>query len=127
MVQKLTQVNVADNSGAKVLNVIQILGEKKGRSFQKFGSVGDLISASVRKAIPNSNFSKGDVVHAVIIRTKKELKRKDGSSIRFDDNAVAIVSKETKEPRGTRVFGPVAREIKDRGYNKLISLAPEVL
>lgn len=127
MVQKLTQVKVADNSGARMLNVIQVLGEKKGRSFQKTGSVGDMVSASVRRAIPNSNYKKGDVVHAVIVRTKKEFKRKDGSYIRFDDNAVAIITKETKEPKGTRVFGPVARELKDRGYNKLISLAPEVL
>lgn len=127
MVQKLTQVKVADNSGAKVLNVIQVLGEKKGRSFQKFGTVGDLVSASVRKAMPNGNFKKGDVVHAVIVRVKKEIKRKDGSYIRFDENAVAIVNKETKEPKGTRVFGPIARELRERGYNKLISLAPEVL
>ena len=127
MIQKLSQVKVADNSGAKELNVIQVLGEKKGRSFQKTGSVGDMISASVRKAAPNGNFKKGDVVHAVIVRVKKEFKRKDGSYIRFDENAAAIINKDTKEPRGTRIFGPIARELRDRGYNKVISLAPEVL
>lgn len=127
MVQKLTQLKVADNSGARVINVIQVLGEKKGRSFQKTGSVGDIVSASVRKAAPNGNYKKGDVIHAVIVRVSKEYKRKDGSYIRFDENAAAIINKETKDPKGTRIFGPVARELKDRGFNKVISLAPEVL
>ncbi len=127
MVQKLTRLKVADNSGVKKLQIIQVLGNKKGRSFQAFGSIGDIVSASVKKAIPNSNYKKGDVVHAVIVRAAKEFKRKDGSYIRFDENAAALINKETKEPKGTRIFGPVARELKDRGFNKVISLAPEVL
>lgn len=127
MIQTLSTLKVADNSGAKEIRVIQVLGEKKGRSFQKTGTVGDIVSASVRKAIPNSNYKKGDVVHAVLVRVAKEVKRKDGSYIRFDENAAALINKETNEPRGTRIFGPVARELRDRGFNKVISLAPEVL
>lgn len=127
MIQKESKVKVADNSGAKIVKVIQILGRQKGHSFQKTGSVGDIVSCSVRRSIPNSPLKKGEVIHAVIVRTTKEVKRKDGSAIRFDENAVAIINKETKEPRGTRIFGPIARELKDRGYSKLISLAPEVL
>ena len=107
--------------------IIQVLGQVKGRKFTRFGYLGDIVSASVKNAAPNSNFKKGDVVHAVIIRTKKEYRRKDGSYIKFDDNAAAIINKETKEPKGTRIFGPVARELKDEGFNKLISLALEVL
>lgn len=127
MIQKLSRVPVADNSGAKEVLVIQILGAKKGRMFQKTGTVGDIVSASVKKVLPNGAYKKGDIVHAVIIRARKEYKRKDGSYIRFDENAVAIINKENKDPKGTRLFGPVARELKDRGFNKLISLAPEVL
>lgn len=127
MVQKLSKLQVADNSGAKTIQVIQVLGIKKGRSFQKTGTIGDVISASVKKAIPNSNFKKGDVIHAVIVRTSKEVRRKDGSYIRFDENAAALINKDTKAPRGTRIFGPVGRELKDKGFNKVISLAPEVL
>lgn len=127
MVQKLSRLKVADNTGAKELMVIQILGQVKGRMFSKFGYVGDIVSASIKNVAPNSNYKKGDVVHAVIIRTKKEVRRKDGSYIRFDDNAAAIINKDTKEPKGTRIFGPVARELKEKGFNKLISLALEVL
>lgn len=127
MIQKLSRLKVADNTGAKEIMVIQVLGEVKGRTFSKFGYLGDIVSASVKAAAPNSNYKKGDVVHAVVIRTKKELRRKDGSYIKFDDNAAAIINKENKEPKGTRVFGPVARELKDKGFNKLISLALEVL
>ncbi|MCA9387297.1 50S ribosomal protein L14 [Candidatus Dojkabacteria bacterium] len=127
MIQTLTKLKVADNSGAKEIRVIQILGQKKGRSFQKTGTVGDIISASVQKAIPNSNYKKGDVIHAVIVRAVKEIRRKDGSYIRFDENAAALINKETKEPKGTRIFGPIARELRERGFNKVISLAPEVL
>ena len=127
MVQKLTRLKVADNTGAKEIMIIQVLGQVKGRTFTKFGYVGDIVSASVKKAAPNSNVKKGDVVHAVVIRTKKETRRKDGSYIKFDDNAAAIINKETKDPKGTRIFGPVARELKDKGFNKLISLALEVL
>jgi len=127
MVQKLSHLKVADNTGAKELMVIQVLGQTKGRMFSKFGYVGDIVSASVKAAAPNTNYKKGDVVHAVIVRTKKETRRKDGSYIKFDDNAAAIINKDTKEPKGTRIFGPVARELKDKGFNKLISLALEVL
>lgn len=127
MIQKLSKVKVADNSGAKIVRVIQVLGRAKGNSYQSFGSVGDIVSASVQRVLPNGNYKKGDVVHAVVVRTKKEITRKDGSLIRFDENAVALINKENKDPKGTRVFGPVARELKDRGFSKLISLAPEVL
>jgi large subunit ribosomal protein L14 len=127
MIQKQTRLQVADNTGAKEVMVIQVLGIKKGRSYQKSGTVGDIVSASVKKVLPNGNYKKGDVVHGVIVRVKKEVRRKDGTYIRFDENAVAIINKETKEPKGTRLFGPVARELKDRGFNKLVSLAPEVL
>lgn len=127
MVQTLTRLQIADNTGIKELMIIHVLGIKKGRTFQRFGTIGDLVSASVKKCIPNGNYKKGDVVHAVIVRTRKEVKRADGSLIRFDENAAAVVNKETKDPKGTRIFGPVGRELKDRGYNKVISLAPEVL
>lgn len=127
MIQRASRLQVADNTGIKEIYVIQILGIKKGRSFQKFGTVGDIVSASVKKVMPNGTYKKGDVVHAVIVRTKKEVRRKDGSYLRFDENAAAIISKDTKEPKGSRIFGPVARELKDKGFNKLISLAPEVL
>lgn len=127
MVQKLSRLKVADNSGAKEILVIQVLGMKKGMTFKKFGYVGDMVSCSIKRVIPNGNYKKGDVVHAVIVRAKKEWRRKDGSSIRFDENAVALIDKETNAPKGTRIFGPVARELKEKGFNKLISLAPEVL
>lgn len=127
MIQKLSRLKVADNSGAKEIMVIQVLGVKKGRTFSKFGYVGDIVSASVKKALPNSNYKKGDVIHAVLVRCKKPMRRTDGSYIRFDDNAAAIINKDTKEPKGTRVFGPVSRELKDKGFNKIVSMAPEVL
>lgn len=127
MIQTLSQVKVADNTGVKLVNVIQILGQVKGRSFQPHGRVGDIVSCSVRRCLPNSQYKKGEVIHAVIVRTKKEIKRKDGSHIRFDENAVAIINKATLDPRGTRIFGPVARELRDLKFNKLVSLAPEVL
>lgn len=127
MVQTQTRLKVADNSGAKEIMVIQVLGKSKGGMFKKFGYVGDIVSASVKKALPNGNYKKGDVVHAVVVRTVKEIRRRDGSYIKFDDNAAAIIHKETKDPKGTRLFGPVARELKDKGFNKLVSLALEVL
>lgn len=127
MIQVLSKLQVADNTGAKMLRVIQVQGKSKGGSFRNHGTVGDIVSASVIKVIPNGNYKKGEVVHAVIVRVRKEVRRKDGSYIRFDENAAAIINKETKEPKGTRVFGPVARELKEKGFNKLISLAPEVL
>jgi large subunit ribosomal protein L14 len=127
MIQKLSRAKVADNSGAKELLVIQVLGNVKGGMFKKFGYIGDIVSGSVKKVLPNGAYKKGDVVHAVIVRTKKEVRRKDGSYIKFDENAVAIINKENKEPKGTRVFGPIARELKEKGFNKLVSMAPEVL
>lgn len=127
MIQKLSRLKVADNSGAKEIMVIQVLGNAKGGMFKKFGYVGDIVSASVKKALPNSNYKKGDVIHAVVVRTRKEIRRKDGTYIKFDDNAAAIITKDTKEPKGSRVFGPIARELREKGYNKLISMALEVL
>lgn len=127
MVQKLSRLKVADNTGAKELMVIQVLGKSKGGTFQKFGYYGDIVSASVKKAMPNGQYKKGDVVHAVIVRSVKEIRRKDGSYIKFDENAAVLIAKDTKDPKGTRVFGPIARELKEKGFNKLVSMAPEVL
>ena len=127
MIQVSSKVKVADNTGIKLVNIIQVLGQKKGRSFQTHGKVGDIVSCSVRRVLPNSQYKKGEVLHGVIVRTKKEMKRKDGSHIRFDENAIAVINKATLDPKGTRIFGPVARELKDFKFNKLVSLAPEVL
>jgi large subunit ribosomal protein L14 len=127
MIQSQTRLKIADNSGAKEIMVIQILGKGKGGTFQRTGSVGEIVSASVKEALPNSSIKKGDVVYAVIVRTHKEIRRKDGSYIRFDDNAAVLIDKDKKEPKGSRIFGPVARELKEMGYPKIISLAPEVL
>ena len=122
MVQPQTRLKVADNTGAKELMCIRVLGG----SFRRSGNIGDIIVASVKKAIPGGNVKKGDVVKAVIVRTTKGLNRADGSHIRFDDNAVVIIDNQ-KQPKGTRVFGPIARELRDKGYMKIISLAPEVI
>ncbi|MBZ4683762.1 MAG: large subunit ribosomal protein [Fusobacteriaceae bacterium] len=122
MVQQQTILNVADNSGAKKIMVIRVLGGSK----KKFGRIGDIVVASVKEAIPNGNVKKGDVVKAVIVRTKKETRRQDGSYIKFDDNA-AVVLNNNNEPRGTRIFGPVARELRAKDFMKIVSLAPEVL
>lgn len=122
MVQQQSMLNVADNSGAKKLMVIRVLGGSKKR----FGRIGDIVVASVKEAIPNGNVKKGDVVKAVIVRTKKETRRIDGSYIKFDDNA-AVVINENKEPKGSRIFGPMARELRAKGFMKIVSLAPEVL
>ncbi|TDT70669.1 LSU ribosomal protein L14P [Hypnocyclicus thermotrophus] len=122
MVQQQTILNVADNSGAKKIMVIRVLGGSKKR----FGRIGDIVVASVKEAIPNGNVKKGDVVKAVIVRTKKEIRRQDGSYIKFDDNA-AVVLNNNNEPRGTRIFGPVARELRAKEFMKIVSLAPEVL
>jgi len=127
MVQSQTRLKVADNTGAKEIMVIQVMGHGKGGGFQKFGTVGEIVSASIKDALPNTPVKQGEVVYAVIIRTHKEIRRKDGSYIRFDDNAAVLIDKEKKEPRGTRIFGPVARELKEKGYPKIISLASEVL
>ncbi len=124
MIQLRSVLKVTDNSGAKKIRVIQIYGGSK----RKFGYVGDMVSASVIAAEPRSNVKKGSKVRAVIVRTRKEKRRPNGEYIRFDDNACVIIqSRKNKDPVGTRVFGPIAREVKDRGYNKIASLAPEVL
>ena len=122
MVQQQTLLRVADNTGAKELMCIRVLGGSKRR----YGNVGDVIVASVKKAIPGGVVKKGDVVKAVIVRTRKGVHRKDGSYIRFDENA-AVIIRDDKNPRGTRIFGPVARELRDKDYLKILSLAPEVL
>jgi large subunit ribosomal protein L14 len=122
MIQHLSVLKVADNSGAKYFKVITVLGGSKRR----FGYVGDRVSGVVHKAIPNGTVKDHQKVHAVVVRAKKEHRRKDGSYIKFDENAVVLVNKEG-DPIATAVFGPVAREVKERGYNKVASLAPEVL
>ena len=122
MIQQQTVLRVADNTGAKELMCIRCLGG----SFRKFANIGDVIIASVKSATPGGMVKKGDVVKAVIVRSKKGIKRPDGSYIRFDENA-AVIIKEDKNPRGTRIFGPVARELRDKEYKKILSLAPEVL
>ena len=122
MVQQQTILNVADNSGAKKLMIIRVLGGSKKR----FGRIGDIVVASVKEAIPGGNVKKGDVVKAVVVRSKKGARRKDGSYIRFDENA-AVIIKDDLTPRGTRIFGPVARELREKKFMKIVSLAPEVL
>ncbi len=122
MVQTQTKLSVADNSGARQLQCIKVLGDSKRR----YAGVGDLISCSVKNAIPGGTVKKGEVVNAVIVRTKKEFRRNDGSYIRFDENAAVIINKE-QEPVGTRIFGPIARELRERNYMRIVSLAPEVL
>ena len=122
MIQQQSILRVADNTGAQEIMCIRCLGG----SFRKFANIGDVIVASVKSATPGGMVKKGDVVKAVIVRSKKGLKRADGSYIRFDDNA-AVIIKEDKNPRGTRIFGPVARELRDKEYMKILSLAPEVL
>lgn len=122
MIQEETNLVVADNSGAKRVRCIRVLGGHGKR----YASVGDIVVVSVKSALPNSAVKKGEVCRAVIVRTKKEVKRKDGSFIRFDDNAAVILNNQG-EPRGTRVFGPVARELREKNFMKIISLAPEVL
>ena len=122
MIQQQTRLKVADNSGARELMVIRVLGG----SGRKYANIGDVVVASVKKAIPNSNVKKGKVVKAVIVRSVEGVRRKDGSYIRFDDNACVLV-KEDKSPIGTRVLGPVARELREKDYMKIVSLAPEVL
>ncbi len=122
MIQQETRLKVADNTGARELLCIRVMGGSRRR----YATVGDIIVASVKLAIPNSAVKKGDVVRAVVVRTKKELKRADGSYIRFDDNAAVLLS-DAANPRGTRIFGPVARELREKQFMKIISLAPEVL
>lgn len=123
MVQKESRLKIADNSGAREILVIQVMGG----SVRRYGSVGDVVTATVKKAAPNSAVKKGTIVKAVVVRTKKEYKRDDGSYIRFDDNAAVIIDPASKNPIGTRIFGPVARELRQAGFNRILSLAPEVL
>lgn len=122
MIQQQTLLKVADNSGAKEIMCIRVLGGSK----RKYGNIGDVIVASVKSATPGGVVKKGDVVKAVVVRTVKEIRRPDGSYIRFDENA-AVIIKDDKTPRGTRIFGPVARELRDKQFMKIVSLAPEVL
>ena len=122
MIQMQTYLKVADNTGAKELMCIRVLGGSR----KKYAGIGDVIVASVKKASPGGNVKKGEVVRAVIVRSAKGLRRSDGTYIRFDDNA-AVIIREDKNPRGTRIFGPVARELREKDYTKILSLAPEVL
>ena len=122
MIQQESYLKVADNTGAKEIKTIRVLGGSK----RKFGNIGDVVVASVRKAQPGGTVKKGEVVKAVIVRSARGVRRADGSYVRFDDNA-AVLIKDDKNPRGTRIFGPVARELRDKEYMKILSLAPEVL
>ena len=122
MIQMESYLKVADNTGAKEIKCIRVLGGSR----RKYGNIGDVIVASVRKAAPNGTVKKGEVVKAVIVRTKKGVRRNDGTYVRFDENA-AVLIKEDKNPRGTRIFGPVARELRDKEYMKILSLAPETI
>lgn len=123
MIQQESRLAVADNTGAREVLCIRVLGGSRRR----YGSVGDVIIASVKQATPTSSVKKGEVVRAVIVRTRKSLSRADGSTIRFDDNAAVILDPLTSSPRGTRIFGPVARELREKGFMRIVSLAPEVL
>jgi len=123
MLQVRSWIKIADNTGAKIVNVFSV----NGKNSRRFATVGDIIAGSVKQVAPNSAIKKGDKVYAVIVRLRKEIRRKDGSYIRFDDNAgVLIDNQDDKNPRGTRIFGPVAREVKERGFNKISSMASEV-
>ncbi len=123
MIQQQSRVKVADNTGAREVLVIRVLGGGQRR----YATVGDVIVGTVKQAIPNSPVKKGEIVKAVVVRTRKEVRRPDGSYIRFDDNAAVLLTPDGQNPRGTRIFGPVARELRERQYMKIISLAPEVL
>ena len=130
MLQVRSYIKIADNTGAKVVNMFSV----NGKNGNRFATVGDIVAGSVRQVAPNSTLKKGDKVYAVIVRLRKEMRRKDGSYIRFDENAGVIVDKEKGEPKGTRIFGPIPREIRERakgnyedGFKKIISLAPEVI
>ena len=116
-------LKVADNTGAKKIQCIKVYGGYQKR----YGRVGDIITVAVKEAIPHSLVKKGEVLHAVIVRTRKEIRRADGSYVRFDDNAAVIIDKKSKEPKGSRIFGPIARELRAKGFAKIVSLAPEVL
>jgi large subunit ribosomal protein L14 len=122
MVQEYTRLNVADNTGAKKVMCVRVLGGSRRR----YGTVGDIVVVAVKAALAGGAIKKGEISHAVIVRTRRPIRRQDGSYIRFDDNAAVLIN-EAKEPKGTRIFGPVARELRDKQYMKIISLAPEVL
>ena len=123
MIQVRSYLKIADNPGAKVVNVFSV----SGKNSRRFATVGDIVACSVRQAAPHSQVKKGDKVYAVILRLRKEIRRKDGSYIRFDENAGVLVNKENGEPKGTRIFGPIPRELRDKGFTKIVSLAPEVI
>jgi len=123
MIQHRSMLKVADNSGAKKLQCIRVLGGYKKR----YAQLGDIITCAVKEAEPRAAIKKGEVVHAVIVRQRKEKRRKNGTYIRFDENAVVVVDRKTKEPKATRIFGPIARELRTKGFQKIVSLAPEVL
>jgi large subunit ribosomal protein L14 len=123
MIQHRAMLVSADNTGARKLQCIRVLGGYKKR----YARLGDVITCVIKEATPHSSVKKSDIVHAVVVRTAKEQRRKDGSAVRFDDNAAVIIDQKTKEPKGTRIFGPIARELRGRGFMKIISLAPEVV
>ncbi len=123
MLQVRSWIKIADNTGAKIVAVFSV----NGKNASRYARVGDVIVGSVKEAAPKGQVKKGDKVYAVIVRTRKEVRRKDGSYIRFDDNAGVLVSKDSVEPKGTRIFGPIPRELRDKGFSKIISLAPEVI
>ena len=123
MIQQESRLRVADNTGAREMLVIRVLGGSKRR----YGGVGDMVVATVKQATPRAQVRKGEIVRAVVVRTAKEYRRPDGSSIRFDDNAAVILDGDSRNPKGTRIFGPVARELREKGFMKIVSLAPEVL
>lgn len=123
MIQHRSMIEVADNTGAKKLMCIRVLGGYKKR----YARIGDIVTCSVKEAVPRGMVKKGEVVHAVLVRSKKEVRRKDGTYIRFSENAAVIIDMKNNEPKGTRIFGPIARELRTKGYQKIISLAPEVV
>jgi large subunit ribosomal protein L14 len=123
MIQQESRLRVADNTGAREILVIRVLGGSRRR----YGRVGDVVVASVKQATPRAQVKKGEIVRAVIVRTAKEYRRSDGSGIRFDDNAAVVLDGDSHNPKGTRIFGPVARELREKGFMKIVSLAPEVL
>ncbi|MBI4272713.1 50S ribosomal protein L14 [Candidatus Uhrbacteria bacterium] len=123
MIQHRSILTSADNTGARKIQCIRVLGGYKKR----YARIGDVVAVAIKSAEPHSTVKKGEVAHGVLVRTRKETRRSDGTYVRFDDNAIVLVDKKTKEPRGTRIFGPVARELRVKGFTKIISLAPEVL
>ncbi|GMR11093.1 MAG: 50S ribosomal protein L14 [Anaerolineae bacterium] len=123
MIQQESHLKIADNTGGRDMQVIRVLGGSKRR----YGRVGDLVVGSIKAAVPHGTVSKSEIVRAVIVRTVKEYRREDGSYIRFDDNAAVVLDADGKNPRGTRIFGPVARELREKGFTKIVSLAPEVI